>query len=538
MRTHLALGCLFALTAACSASNSVGSDAGSADDAGSTNPVTGGGDAANDAQIPDALPPHCDPTKLPTDDACVVNDSEGVFASTSLGAVNGDGTREHPLASLESAIALAAQKNARVYACAETYAESLTLANGVDVFGYFDCQNGWLVSSSMHAKVQSPTSPAATASNVTTATRIEAVDLVAPDFADQSQSSIALFANNAPALTIKNATIHAGSGGKGADGASGVQLSNSGSENGQDGEGSRVCSTVICLVNTVRVGGTNACVGATGYAGGPGGNGGSGGVYTSTFHCVGQTCSFQWIASTNWSTGLPATATLQTAAGGTESIGGASGANGANGADGVAGGPIGNLDVQGYAPEDGANGADGDPGQGGGGASGFGLDQSNDFFAGSYQNDTGYGDYGASGGAGGCPGLAGSPGKGGGASIAIVAIQSAFTLDTVSVEASAGGAGGVSGDSSAPTSGGLGGALSKNTFKGGSGGAGGFAGVSGNGGGGPSIGLAYQGGAPIELATTITPGAGGSGVAARTDSGNGHAVSASPSGVSQTTYAF
>ncbi len=528
MRTQLALGCLILLTSGCSSSTFSG-DAGETDnDSGNVPPITGGSDGGS--KVDAAPPPGCDPTKLPTDDVCVVNDAEGVFASSSLGSASGDGSKEHPLASLNAAIALAKKNNMRVYACAETYGESITLENAVDVFGYFACQTSWSIGAS-HAKVQSPTSPAATATNITTATRVEAVDIVAPDFTTQSQSSIGLIASASPALTIKNATIHAGTGGSGANGTSAAASNDSGTaKNGQNGENALVCTTTLCLINFVRNGGSNACNASAG------GNGGSGGVYVSTFNS--NTMMFSWVPSTNWSTGLPQAATAQTAAGGTQSVSPANGANGTPGSNGASGAQFGNLSAQGYAASDGTNGGTGEDGQGGGGASGYGLNQSNAFNAPSYQNDDGYGDYGASGGAGGCAGAAGTAGKGGGASIALVAMQSALVLDTVTLTSSGGGAGGEGGNSAAATNGGIGGKSTTYTHAAGNGGNGGMGGVSGNGGGGPSIGIAYQGGAPTELASTITIGAGGSGVSARIDSGSGATIPASPSGLAQNTYAF
>ena len=279
MRTHVVVGLAMILTA-CSASTFTSNDAGAPGDDGSAPPITGGGnpDAGEAGSTVDAAPPpNCDTSKLPTDDLCVVNDAEGVFVTSSLGSASGDGSREHPLASMNAALALASTNHMRVYACAETFAESIALADGVDTFGYFDCQNGWTVNTASHAKIQSPTTPAATATNIASPTRIEAVDIIAPDFVDQSKSSIALLANASPGLTIKGATIHAGTGGQGASGGAGIKLQDSGSaKNGQAAFAAHFC-VGTCLPLFARAGGTNACVGETGHDPGPGGNGGSGG---------------------------------------------------------------------------------------------------------------------------------------------------------------------------------------------------------------------------------------------------------------------
>jgi hypothetical protein len=70
------------------------------------------------------------------------------------------------------------------------------------------------------------------------------------------------------------------------------------------------------------------------------------------------------------------------------------------------------------------------------------------------------------------------------------------------------------------------------------GGKGGEAGVSGSGAGGPSIALAYHGALPsVDAASTLTPGAAGSGVPEQSD-GSGRFIKMSSDGVSQPIYSF
>ncbi len=505
-------------------------------------PVGGGGGdsgADSDAGTPTvdaAPPPNCDQSKLPTQDACVINEAAGVFVSATHGSLAGDGSMAKPMSSLAAGIAAAKSSHKRVYACAETYAESISLQDGVSVFGYFDCGNGWSVGAA-HAKVAPSTSPAAKASNITNPTRVEAVDIVAPDFSTSSQSSIGLIVDASPALTIIHATIHAGTGGKGDDGTNGVQLTDSGTaKNGTNAWLDGVCATAICPYTNFAqpAGGTNTCVGEAGHDGGPGGMGGYPGQFKSQFNYN----TYSWVAMDQGTTaGFPTAATSQTAQGGGMGYAGALGAAGADGSSGAPG-VTGVLSATGYTPADGSAGSDGAPGQGGGGASGY-FTLQNDYPAGSNMGKTGFAQPGAGGGAGGCPGLAGTAGKGGGASVAIVAVASAFTLDTVTIESSSGGAGGAAGASSQPTAGGVGGkhpSGSGITVDGGNGGAGGHAGVSGNGGGGPSLGLAYQGTEPTMLASTVKQGSGGAGVAQRVV--NGQTIAASPNGASQDVYSF
>lgn len=521
-------------SAACSGDAFTTGDAGAGGDAGNAPPTGGGGaDGGSEASNPPPPPPGCDTTKLPTDDVCVVNDSEGVFVSSSLGSATGDGTQAHPLASFDAALTLAKSSQRRVYACAESYAEPIHLQEGTSVFGYFTCSAGWVIGAA-HAAVKAPASPVAVASNIVAPTRIEAVDLVAPDYTSQSQSSIALIATASPGLTITHATIHAGTGGAGANGVDGIQLTDSGSaKNGavswNDGVCTGSCTLALLLDTKEPAGGTNTCTGASGYAGGPGGSGGTGGEYEANSWGT-------WTTTISVAVGNPTTPSSQTAEGGTYGIGGSAGAVGTNGSDGTSGGAMGVISSSGYTTSDGTSATSGAPGQGGGGAGGYSLSSANNYPASSYPNYYGWGEPGAGGGAGGCPGLAATLGTGGGASIAVIAMQSPFTLDTVTIESSGGGAGGSAGGPSAPTAGGIGGNPAHFTGYGGNGGAGGNAGVSGNGGGGPSVGIAYQGTEPTLLATNVTPGAGGAGVNVRTV--NGEIIPASPSGTSAATYSF
>ena len=541
MARRAGFGLVVLLAAACSSNGGDvgdGGDGGGVADGGDGGVVTGG----------------CNPAKLPTEDTCVINDVEGIFVSSSMGTAAGDGTKAKPFASLQAGIAAATPAKKRVYACAETYAETITLADGVSIFGYFDCAKGWTVSTS-HAKVQPTTSPAATATNITDPTRVEAVDLIAPSFTGSSQSSIGIIVVASPALTIANAVIHAGTGGAGAKGTNGTTLTESTStKNGHNSWTKGVCTSTLCNITAYiggAAGGTNTCTGATGHDGGNGGNGGAAGEYQSIADSSGITYHWSAVSGHPTTGGNANPATAQTALGGPvgQYNGGVPGLDGAPGANGNSGGAVGTFTASGYTPSDGTAGGDGQPGQGGGGAGAYGLQdlsiasRDQDVNPQSFQGDYGWGEAGAGGGAGGCPGLAGTPGKGGGASVAIVALQSPFLLDHVTVETSSGGAGGAAGTPSTPSPGGTGGtggsppsytspafpmgtisgwtAHAGWTGSGGKGGSGGAAGVSGNGGGGPSIGLVYQGTEPTHTTATITPGQGGS-----------------PNGLSQDKYSF
>ena len=512
MRTCVSI--LLVLTAACTANTFDTTK----DDAGNPiNPVNGGDGGTGG-------------------DGAVAPGAEAVYVSSSKGSATGDGSKTHPFASLEAAIAKAG--SLPVYACAETYAEQVHFVAGTNVYGYYEC-NTW-TKTTAHAKIVSPLSPTAIATGISMSTTVEAVDIVAPDFTDKSQSSIALFATSSPALTIKNATIHAGTGGKGHDGTAGVQLTDTSAKNGSDAWADGICTGSACTFylgsKTLQpAGGTSTCVGETGHDPGPGGEGGNPGEFQSVQFGLNN---WIWNAVNNDNTGagLPSTPTSQTAQGGSVGIGGSNGAAGANGKDGQSGLDFGTITSNGtYAPSEGTTGTAGNPGQGGGGSGGYNA-LASDYSASTYKSYYAWGEPGAGGGAGGCPGLPGMAGRGGGASFAVVAMGAGLTLDTVTIESSKGGDGGASGIPSAPTAGGFGGHTGGHVNGAGNGGAGGNAGVSGNGGGGPSLGIAYDKVKPTMLASTVKQGAGGSGVAVRTV--NGQTIPASDAGMSSDVYMF
>lgn len=482
----------------------------------------GAKDSAKDAPISlvDAQPPpQCDGTKRPDQDACVIDEAFGVFVSASKGNDStGNGSRTLPFATLTKAIIAGMQAGRRVYACAETYAESIDLANGVDVYGYFDCTANWKVTMT-RAKVLSPKSPAATATNITKDTRVDSLDVVSPDVSAAGGSSIGLLANNSGGLHIVNTKVHAGSAGKGADGSVAIQLTESGNKNGHGGSPETYCQGAFFCEQShdSQPGGSMTCVGEGGHDPVAGGAGGSGGYYT-----LDQ--PLQWVFVANkpaTGSGLPLVANGQVAKGGVYN-GAILGDFGVRGADGSNGShaALGTFGPSGYTPANGTSGGAGAPGQSGGGGAGGdpGVLHDANWYA---PKDIGvWGSSGGSGGAGGCPGLAGASGKGGGASIGVVAVSSAMTFDSSIIESSTGGGAGSGGAPSKPTTGGTFGGAPMNNItylagRGGSGGDGGNAGWSGSGAAGPSVAIAYSSNAkPKVIATTLSQGKGGAGTPA------------------------
>jgi hypothetical protein len=205
---------------------------------------------------------------------------------------------------------------------------------------------------------------------------------------------------------------------------------------------------------------------------------------------------------------------------------------GFTGTDGASGSWI--INSAGFVSGDGTPGGNGGNGNGGNGGDGIPTP----FDPSGSVGKSYLGTPGAGGGAGGCAGLAGTVGTGGGASIAVIAIASPLLLKSARVASSAAGSGKVGSFGIAATQGGAPGNCGIAATCGTDGGKGGEAGVSGSGAGGPSIALAYHGALPsLDAASTLTPGAAGSGVAAQSD-GSGRQIKMSSDGVSQPIYSF
>src|SRR5437879_5741186 len=63
----------------------------------------------------------------------------GIFASSSKGVPDADGSMEKPYKTLREAIAVAFSTHQRVIACNETYEEAIEVPDGVSVYGYYNC---------------------------------------------------------------------------------------------------------------------------------------------------------------------------------------------------------------------------------------------------------------------------------------------------------------------------------------------------------------------------------------------------------------
>lgn len=454
-------------------------------------------------------PSEAGPAPAPLEGTPVVDElveSFGVFVSTS-GQVGADGTRIAPFATISEGIEAAKKTGKRVYVCEGTYREAVTIADGISMVGGLDCSNAkWLLGNA-RSRIESPSSPAITASSIVQTTRFERFDVSAPDATAAGASSIALFATNASALTIAKSRIASGNGGNGASGVD-PQAKLAGLDvNGKLGPlsipwTSSGSTLSFPIPKEGGEGGKSAC-GAP-----PGGAGGTGGVWKMS---GGADIVVDWdpyrddIATYGARAGAAGSGAVQ------------------NGSDGTSATTSGAFTRDGFVPANGSRGTSGSPGASGAGGSGH-VPLTNPA-----EGSIWYGVQGAGGGAGGCGGDSGTPGTGGGASIAAFVVDGAFTFVESELVAKNGGAGGAGTFGSAPTPGGKGGAATRGAQ--GSGGKdgtpGGLAGVSGSGAGGASVVIVHFGDRPKLENTKLTIGHAGSGVAEMKNGGKTIPASAS-----------
>ena len=479
-----------------------------------------------------------------TPDNDSITEENGIFVAPS-GNDSSDGSRGRPLKTLSAAITTAARAGKIVFACTGTYAEALIVSDSISIIGGLDCADPlkWKTGAAP-SRIESPTSPAATAKSIASPTRLEALDIVAPDATEPSASSIGFLADHSPGLTIVGSKITAGNGANGANGTAGIVLTQTGAVDGKQSVGPILCHPpgggMLGLAGTCGYsplsgaysaqsgasGGTSKCTGAAGKDGSAGGAGGTGGVWQAKAG-VGAFPN-RWDPYQN----------NNDAFGGVGTGGAGTGANGTDGGNGAPALDMGTLTADGYTPASGNPGSDGSPGFGGHGATGGSTADMGTPNAGQFNSneiDSGLG--GAGGGAGGCPGLAGSQGTGGGASLGVALIESPIVIDGVAIQSGKGGSGGLGTYGSDATAGGRAGAsFAKNPAStAGDGGRGGLAGISTNGSNGPSIGILTMGAAPTRQGTTkVTPGAAAPAIAAqsKTDTlGNPRTIPATPAGV-------
>jgi len=401
-----------------------------------------------------------------------------------------------------------------IYVQSGTYNASLTMTNGISIFGGYNFN--WQRaphSDPGHIVTIVGGIPAVRFNAITAQTILDNV-IVQSANAGAGGSAIGVLVTGSQQVELRGVLVDPGAGGIGSDGVAGsTGVAGLGGGVGTPGceDSSGLCSG--CSEPLRGAGGTSSC-GRSGGPGGRPGHGGGGGF-----------------AGTAGNVGTPGGAGAS--CGGDRVCDGVAGQNGAlggNGANGSPGSSIGSFSGSTYLVASGLNGFPGAPGNGGGGGGGGG--------GGDTDCDS-YGSSGGGGGGGGCGGGSGTRGTGGGGSFGVIALDSQLAIDASSVMARAGGAGGRGGSGGVFGAGGAGGAGGLyggggeqddggDGARGGNGGRGGFGGDGGGGGGGPSVAVVCLGtstSTASAIASTLVGGTGGTGGASAAPGANGMSAS-------------
>ena len=102
--------------------------------------------ANDDGGLPEGAPPPAVGTPANNE----LTNEFGVFV-TATAAAGGDGTMDHPFATISAGIERVKDLKLRVYVCAGTYKESLTLVNAVSVISALSCDGGVWKTGGAHA---------------------------------------------------------------------------------------------------------------------------------------------------------------------------------------------------------------------------------------------------------------------------------------------------------------------------------------------------------------------------------------------------
>ncbi|MCC6558072.1 MAG: hypothetical protein IT372_34425 [Polyangiaceae bacterium] len=413
----------------------------------------------------------------------------GIFASSSLGDDANPGTRKLPVRTLARALDLAQAGPGRVYACAEEFAEAVTISGGIELRGGLDCANGWAYLGGDDRTIVAPEPDRiplrfVAGDGVAIASDVRAV---ASDAVQPGGSAIAALAAKDAAVEILRSELIAGDGAHGEPGAPGDPTFQPAQSGAPGASGMSACSA------DVIAGGASVST-ICGTVITSGGEGGEGNLSAGGSGLDGQP--------------EPVPNPQGLGLGGAGESGAQQclpGQDGANGEDALHGhgafqvaARIGSLGWMGAWGED---GGDGRPGQGGGGGGGS---RGGSLFCGLADTPKG-GASGGSGGAGGCGGRGGKGGGPGGASIGIVILSAEVFVHSTTIRTGNGGDGGVGGMSQlggsrgVPGEGGLGVNGSRDGCSGGWGGRGGNGGYGGGGLGGSSIGIAHWLGLPLSM---------------------------------------
>lgn len=446
---------------------------------------SGGSGASGGTGGVGGAPPGC----VPSNNSSPIDESCGVFVSSSKGEDTNAGTKDKPFATL--AVAFSAANGKPVYLCGETFLENVEINASALIYGGLDCKAAWSYDAAKPSELTASSDFNPLRVSAQTSVELHDVNVTASDATIPGGSSVAIIAEGEASVKLVRSRIHAGSG---ADGENGDDFLDLAAAGGAGLDGGMACSANQVITLDAP---TNTC-GDVQSIGGAAGNGlqAAGGAGTP---------------------GLPDGAmNAGVGEGGSVCTPGTVGDPGPTGIPGDGAMSLGAIQAGvGFAGASGADGKPGAPAQGGGGGGGAkGGTGTGKCGAGSAGGASG-----GTGASGGCGGLGGKGGTAGGASIGIISLGATLSFTDVTIELAAGGKGGNGG---AGQSGGLGGTGglggSKGSFvnlnngcKGGDGGRGGDGGKGGGGRGGHSLGIAYKGTAPEIMGATITPGAAGNG---------------------------
>ncbi|WP_441293182.1 hypothetical protein ACSRUE_40320 [Sorangium sp. KYC3313] len=410
----------------------------------------------------------------------------GVFVSAT-GNDDSNGSPDAPVKTLTKAIERAAESKdkaaRRVYACAQTFSESLTVTvtAGVTLYGGLDCDANWQWREAKKTILTAAPGIVPLAMRAEGETvRLEDLHVIAPSINpdDAGTSAIAAIAERCT-IDLVRCTFEAGNAAPGASGEA-SPLAPLRPPNGTRGNDAcsaddvftaapllNDCGTADTADDSIGGRGGNGFVNR-GSDGGSGSPGAEGHLNAGTYVATGGTCT----------SGDP-------------------GSDGDPGAPGAGARGIGQLSSDGYTGSSGSDGERGKTAQGGGGGGGT---------RGSTEcpGPTDGGASGGNGGAGGCGGAGGMGGSPGGSSIALVSINATLTFRGLRLIAGQGGRGGdgAAGQDGGPGAyggpGGTGRTFDDNNFvrnacDGGRGGLGGNGGRGGGGQGGHSVGIAFLG---------------------------------------------
>lgn len=416
------------------------------------------------------------------------NAGAGIYVATT-GDDGNDGTdRAAPKRTIQAALSAALAAGSDVYVSDGDYGESLTLADGVSIYGGFLHTTWERDTVSFRSSVQGGT--IAVDGNGVNDLVIDGLSITSASatIAGAGSYAVRLISSS---VEFNNCIITAGNGAPGQDGTDGTDGQAGGSGgNGQNGDED-------------GAGGAGGS-GGTGYNGNSGGGGGKG-IYEANGEDGqyglknGNPITYGGIGGLKGRPGEQ----------GDYGTAGLNGYSGTNGPAGTSGSLIGNL----WVSSNGTAGTDGEAGCGGGGGGGGGG-QFGGFLI------PGGGNGGGGGGGGGGRGTHGTGGTGGGASFGLLLIDSVITVSRCDISSGTGGNGGRGGTGGTGAAGGSGGSGASHATDeigaGGNGGAGGHGGNGGHGGGGaggPSFGI-YKSGismANVTLSRVVFSSAGSGG---------------------------